>query len=250
MAVVCPSEKAMAPHSSTFAWKIPWTKEPGRLQSMGSLRVGHDWATSLSCTGEGNGNPLQCSCLENPRDGGTWWTAVCGVAQSRTRLKRLSSSSSSLPTVILEPKKIKSVTASNFSPSICFEMMGPDLSFLNVESILSGAIYCPLFFPGIKLDTFRHGRLIFRCHIFLPFHTVLGFSQQEYWSGLPFPYPVRIIFRWCDKIVYWQFVNRFSHLLILCTFQTFFFKLRGKRCLRIKFIKYILALKIKFLIQQ
>ena len=40
--------KAMAPHSSTLAWKIPWTEEPGRLQSMGSLRVGHDWATSLS----------------------------------------------------------------------------------------------------------------------------------------------------------------------------------------------------------
>ena len=62
---------------------------------MGSLRVGHDWAASLSlsCTGEGNGNPLQCSCLENPRDGGAWWAAVCGVAQSWTWLKWLSSSS-------------------------------------------------------------------------------------------------------------------------------------------------------------
>ena len=50
---------------------------------------------SLSCIGEGNGNPLQCSCLENPRDGGAWWAAVYGVAQSWTRLKRLSSSSSS-----------------------------------------------------------------------------------------------------------------------------------------------------------
>ena len=50
---------------------------------------------SLSCTGEGNGNPLWCSCLENPRDGGAWWAAVYGVAQSRTQLKRLSSSSSS-----------------------------------------------------------------------------------------------------------------------------------------------------------
>ena len=46
--VVCLAEKAMAPHSSTLAWKIPWTEEPGRLQSMGSLWVGHDWATSLS----------------------------------------------------------------------------------------------------------------------------------------------------------------------------------------------------------
>ena len=67
---------------------------------MGSLRVGHDWETSLSlflsCIGEGNGNQLQCSCLENPRDGRAWWTAVYGVAQSQTRLKWLSSSSSSI----------------------------------------------------------------------------------------------------------------------------------------------------------
>ena len=135
----------MAPHSNTLAWQIPWTEEPGRLQSMGLLRVGHNWATSLSlftflhwrrkwqstpvslpgesqgrgslvgcspwgleesgtterlhfhfplsCIGEGNGNPLQCSCLENPRDGGAWWAAVYAVTQSRTRLKWLSSSS-------------------------------------------------------------------------------------------------------------------------------------------------------------
>ena len=84
----------MATHSSTLAWKIPWMEEPGRLQSMGSLRVRHDWATSLSlftsCIGEGNGNPLQCSCLENPRDGGAWWAAIYGVTQSWTRLKWLS----------------------------------------------------------------------------------------------------------------------------------------------------------------
>ena len=49
---------------------------------------------SLSCIGEGNGNPLQCSCLENPRDGGAWWANICGVAQSGTRLEPLSSSSS------------------------------------------------------------------------------------------------------------------------------------------------------------
>ena len=70
------SQKEMAPHSSTLAWKIPWTEEPGRLQSTGSLRV---------CIGEGHGNPLQYSCLENPRDRGAWWAAVYGVAQSRTR---------------------------------------------------------------------------------------------------------------------------------------------------------------------
>ena len=88
-------EKAMAPHSSTLAWKIPGMEEPGRLQSMGLWRVGHYWATSLSRIGEGNGNPLQCSCLENPRDDRAWWAAISGVAQSWTRLKRLSSSSSS-----------------------------------------------------------------------------------------------------------------------------------------------------------
>ena len=138
-----PLEKAMATHSSILAWRIPWTEEPGRLQSTGSQRVRHDWATSLhftsfflwlssipaphsstlawkihgrgslvgcspwgrwesdtterlhfhfslSCIGEENGIPLQCSCLENPRDSGAWWAAVYGVAQSLTRLKRLS----------------------------------------------------------------------------------------------------------------------------------------------------------------
>ena len=83
-------------HSSTLAWKIhgrrslvgcsPW----GRQESDTTERLHFHF--SLSCVGEGNGNPLQCSCLENPRDGGAWWAAVSGVAQSRTRLKRLSSS--------------------------------------------------------------------------------------------------------------------------------------------------------------
>ena len=75
----------MAPHSSTLAWKIPWIEEPGRLQSMGSDTTEQlHFHFSLSCIGEGNGNPLQCSCLENPRDRGAWWAAVYGVAQSRT----------------------------------------------------------------------------------------------------------------------------------------------------------------------
>ena len=151
-------EKAMAPHSSTLAWTTPWMEEPGGLQSMGSQRVGHDWATNTlltydsvsstvkwycyhilwrrqwhltpvllpgkshgcrslvgyspwgrqeldttewlhfhflpSCNGEGNGNPLQCSCLENPRDRGAWWAVIYGVTQSRTQLKWLSCSSS------------------------------------------------------------------------------------------------------------------------------------------------------------
>ena len=140
-----PLEKEMATHSSIPAWRIPWMAEPGRLQSAGSQRVGHDWVTSLrtycwsrqwhptpvllpgkshgrrtpvgcsplgsveldttewlhfhfslSCIGGGNGNPLQCSCLENPGDGGAWWAAVYGVTQSRTQLKWFSSSSKDL----------------------------------------------------------------------------------------------------------------------------------------------------------
>ena len=66
----------------------PW----GREESDTTKRLNFHF--SLSCIGEGNGNPLQCSCLENPRDGGAWWAAVYGAAQSWTRLKRLSSSSS------------------------------------------------------------------------------------------------------------------------------------------------------------
>ena len=92
------TEKAMAPHSSTLSWKIhgqrslvgysPW----GCEESDTTERLHFHF--SLSCIGEGNSNPLQCSCLENPRDGEAWWAAVLWVAQSWTRLKRLSSSSS------------------------------------------------------------------------------------------------------------------------------------------------------------
>ena len=88
----------MATHSSVLAWRIPGMGEPGGLRLWGLSELDMtEWLHfhfSLSCIGEGNGNPLQCSCLESPRDGGAWWAAVYGVAQSRTRLKRLSSSSS------------------------------------------------------------------------------------------------------------------------------------------------------------
>jgi len=89
----------MASHSSTLAWKIhgqrslvgcsPW----GRQELGTTERLHFDF--SLSCIGEGNGNPLQCSCLENPGGGEVRWAAVYGVAQSQTLLKQLSSSSSS-----------------------------------------------------------------------------------------------------------------------------------------------------------
>ena len=116
--------------------KIPRTEEPGRLQSMGSLRVRHDWVTSLSlsCIGEGNGNPLQCSCLENPRDGGAWWAAVYGVAQSQTRLKWLSSSSSSMAE---SEEELKSLLMKVKEES---EKAGLKLNIQNTKIMASGPI--------------------------------------------------------------------------------------------------------------
>ena len=88
----------MAPHSSTLAWKIPRAEEPGRLQSIGS-RVRHDWATSLSLftfmLWRRQWQPTPVFLPRESQGWGAWWAAIYGVAQSRTWLKRLSSSSSS-----------------------------------------------------------------------------------------------------------------------------------------------------------
>ena len=91
----------MAPHSSSLAWKSHGWRSLVGCSSWGSEESDTTgWLHlhfSLSCIGEGNGNPLQCSCLENPRDGGACWAAVNdGVSQSQTRLKQLSSSSMSM----------------------------------------------------------------------------------------------------------------------------------------------------------
>ena len=81
----------MAPHSSTLAWKLPWTEEPvgcspwSREESDTTERLHFDF--SLSCIGEGNGTPLQRSCLENPKDGGAWRAAVHGVTKHQTQLR-------------------------------------------------------------------------------------------------------------------------------------------------------------------
>ena len=168
----------------TICWRRQWHPTPvllsgkshGRRSLVGCSpwdRWGSDTTErlhfhfSLSCIGEGNGNPFQCSCLENPRDGRAWWAAIYGVAKSQTRLsdwnelnwtgktialtrwtfvgkvmsqlfnvlsrlviaflprsKRLLISWLQSPsTVILEPKKIKSLTVSIVFPSICHEVM-------------------------------------------------------------------------------------------------------------------------------
>ena len=88
----------MAPHSSTLAWKIPWTGEPGRLQSRGLLRVGHDWETSLSLFTflhrRRKWQPTPVFLPGESQGRGAWWAAVYEVAQSQTWLTQLSSSSS------------------------------------------------------------------------------------------------------------------------------------------------------------
>ena len=86
----------MAAHSSTLAWKIPWTEEPGRLQSMGVTKS-RTLLSDFTFTFHFHALEKEMathSCLENTREGGAWWAAVYGVAQSQTRLKRLRSSSS------------------------------------------------------------------------------------------------------------------------------------------------------------
>ena len=115
----------MAPHSSTLAWKIPWAEEPGRLQSMGSLRVGHDWATSLSLFTfmhwRRKWQPTPVFLPENPRDGGAWWAAIVyGVAQSWTQLKRLSSSSSIYMSMLLSQLVPLSFP---YFPQVCSQLL-------------------------------------------------------------------------------------------------------------------------------
>ena len=102
----CSAIKKNTFESVLMRWRRKWHPTPvllpGKSHGQRSLVGYSPWGRKesdtteqfhfhFSCTGEGNGNPLQCSCLEDPRDGGAWWTAVYGVAHSRTRLKRLSS---------------------------------------------------------------------------------------------------------------------------------------------------------------
>ena len=111
------TEKAMAPHSSTLAWKIPWTEEPGRLQSMGSHRVGHDWS-----------------------DLAKKMFVTAFLPRSKHLLISWLPSTS---TVIWEPKKIKSVTSSTFSPSICMNPSVNSIQFSSVQFTQS----CPTLWP-------------------------------------------------------------------------------------------------------
>ena len=117
--------KAMATHSSTLARKIPWAEESGRLQSTESLRVGHDWATSLSLFTfmhqRRKWQPPPVFLPGESQGWGSWWAAIYGVAQSRTRLKWLSSSS----------RLSNGHTLSNFS----FRFLSWEYGVVSVEEI-------------------------------------------------------------------------------------------------------------------
>ena len=143
-------EKAMATHSSTLAWKIPWVEEPGSYSPWGCEESDTTerlhFHFSLSCTEEGNGNPLQCSCLENPRDGGAWWAAVYGVAQSRTWLKWLSS--------------IHKSQSPNLSLPTAFPSGTYKFVFYVCASISVLWIICTIFFPTYK---WYHMIFVFLC---------------------------------------------------------------------------------------
>ena len=114
---------------STLAWKIPWMEEPGRLQWGSDTTERLHFHFSLSCIGEGNGNPLQCSCLENPRDREAWWAAIYGVAQSWTWLKWLSSSR-----VLVAVRGILSLHCSMWDP-VLWPGMEPRPPALGAQSL-------------------------------------------------------------------------------------------------------------------
>ena len=135
---------------------------------------------SLSCIGEGNGNPLQCSCLENPRDGRAWWAVVHGVAQSQTRLKCLSSSSSSHMSTNSCTSGLSFASQSQVSEKLQGGKrkverlrIGPSLYshkahlLIRAKSLQS----CPTLCNPVD------------CSLQAPLSK--GLSRQEYWSGLP-----------------------------------------------------------------
>ena len=168
------TEKAMAPHSSTLAWKIPWTEEPGRLRSMGSLRVGHDWTTSLSLFTfmhwRRKWQPTPVFLPEESQGRGAWWAAIYGVAQSRTQLKWLSSLAAGCLRLLTR------FFARNWS---ALEVQSYSYrSWWKAEQVNTGLISAdgePILWPGNEAnECFDLCVFIFVCH-YCVFPPVLGF---------------------------------------------------------------------------
>ena len=164
---------------------------------------------SLSCTGEGNGNPLQCSCLENPRDGGAWWAAVHGVAQSRTWLKQLSSSNAIILGHEIDTMQVKQLEerpsvyeiaaakSLQSCPTLCNLIDGsppgsPVPGILQARTLEWVAIS----FSNAQKWKVKVKSLSLIWLFATPWTAAnqappsMGFSRQEYWSGVPLPSPV------------------------------------------------------------
>ena len=142
---------------------------------------------SLSCIGEGNGNPLQCSCLENTRDGGAWWTAVSGVAQSRIQLKRLSSSCSRHPLASGHRRALgENLLDATWEEKRCILIsVSQTTNRMWKEN--------PSRIPQIDHDKCLVVQLLSHVQLFATAWTVarqappsMRFSRQECWSELPF----------------------------------------------------------------
>ena len=144
-------------------WRRQWHPTPvllpgkshGQKSQVGCSPWGHEesdtteWLHfhfSLSCTGEGNGNPLQCSCLETPRDGGAWWAAIYGVTQSRTRLKQLSSSSTKVKNKVKLSRMKYNILPLGYNTINCTNML-TECTFSNV--------YLKIFFPQAKFKSIQ-----------------------------------------------------------------------------------------------
>ena len=172
----------------------------------------------MDLTGEGNGTPLQYSCLENPMDRGAWWAAIYGVTQSWTQLKQLSSSSSMQYCCLQHRTLLLSPVTSTTGWWFCF---GSICSFF-LELFLHWspiAYWAPTNLGSSSFSTLS------LC-LFILF---MGFSRQEYWSGLPFPSPVdhilselstmtRVICYIRLNITYKLLKSRVHHLNISCVF--------------------------------
>ena len=184
----------MATHSSTLAWKIPWTEEPGRLQSMGSLKVRHEWATSLSLFTftywRKKWQPTPVFLPGEWRDGGAWWAAVWWVAQSRTRLKRLSSSSRHVQKPPWPSGPWEAPLTSPWCQSFCQKPPFADTrqlfnqpgAFSKVKKVLAAQSYLTA-----TPRTIAHQAPL-----------SMGFSRQEYWSELLFSSPGDLLNPWTE----------------------------------------------------
>ena len=182
-------------------------EEPGRLQSMGSLESDTNerlhFHSSLSSIREGNGNPLQCSCLENPRDGGAW-AAVYGVAQSRTWLKRLSSSSSSILFSIVAVSIYLTNSAREFPSLHTFSFTISFVDFLMMAILTSVSWYCIviLIFIFLKMSNAEH---LFMCLL-----AICNMSSLE-----------KCLFRSSAQV----FIGLFVFLILSCMSSCIFWRL-------------------------